>query len=65
MFEIIKDQGGCSGGYLMLKAQSKLHLTKGEFNSVNNTRHQAAYHGQVISTYFAHFHTHGPITMLC
>ena len=36
----------------MLKAQSKLKLTKGEFISVNSTHEQAAKHGQVILCVF-------------
>ena len=36
---------------LGLKAQSKLHLTKGEYISVNHTHNQAACHSQAMSIY--------------
>ena len=42
---------------VLLKAQSKLQLTKGEVIIVQSTHDQAAKYGQAISIYFPYFQT--------
>ena len=44
-----------SSNLIALKAQSQVHLTKGEFINVSSTHEKTALHGQAISICFTYF----------